>query len=183
MRVLPPCRGDRLTITRYAHLAQEVKTLYSISRSYGQFLTNAAVIGCTYSLVAQVARGWDGEGALEVDVTERSCSGAQQVLDLKWRASGKANVDEVVDGGVGAGRVVQERPGAGDRRGPLGAVLGRQKLPNPPDAVDHGVVEVEGRVAGGHEEVAAGIASHGVVATAVDADVSRPWDSLHLHLE
>jgi hypothetical protein len=44
-------------------------------------------------------------------------------------------------------------------------------LPNPPDTIDHTVVEVECRVARAGEYVVAGVAAESVVAAAVDADL------------
>lgn len=45
------------------------------------------------------------------------------------------------------------------------------------------MVQVECRVAGGGEDIVAGVASKRVVTAAVDADVSGAGDALHLHLE
>lgn len=45
------------------------------------------------------------------------------------------------------------------------------------------MVQPEGRVAGADEHVAAGVAAHGVVAAAVDADRAAAGDALHDHLE
>jgi len=47
----------------------------------------------------------------------------------------------------------------------------RQHLPDPPHAVDVGVVEVEGGIARAGEYVVTRIAAEGVVAAAVDADL------------
>lgn len=45
------------------------------------------------------------------------------------------------------------------------------------------MVQPEGRVAGADEHVAAGVAAHGVVAAAVDADVAAAGYTLHDHLK
>lgn len=54
-------------------------------------------------------------------------------------------------------------------------------LPHPPGAVYHGVVEVEGRVAGADVEVATRVAAHGVVAAACEEGqcVSRRLIGVH----
>lgn len=61
---------------------------------------------------------------------------------------------------VGLGRVVHGE-GAVDGAGPVGDARGRVlHLPQPPHVVDLPVVQVEGRVAGGDEEVPAGVAAY-----------------------
>lgn len=119
---------------------------------------------------------------LQVDVAERTRQGAHQVLDLAGLAS-PAKVDIVLKGGGVAGRDVEEGICAHEGRLAVLALLGVQHLPDPPHAVDHGVMQVECRVTGGGEDIVTGVATEGVVAAAVDADVSGAGDALHLHLE
>jgi hypothetical protein len=47
----------------------------------------------------------------------------------------------------------------------------RQHLPNPPHAVEVGVVQVEGGITRAGEDVVAWVAAESVVAAAVDADL------------
>lgn len=119
---------------------------------------------------------------LQVDVAERTIEGAHEVLDLLLLAS-PAVLDVVVKGGVGTGGDVQEGVCAHQRKVAVHALGGAQHLPDPPDTVDHGVVKVEGRVAGRGVDITAGVAAEGVVATAVDANVTASGDALHHHLE
>jgi len=44
-------------------------------------------------------------------------------------------------------------------------------LPDPPHAVDVGVVQVKSRIAGAGEDVSAGISAEGVMPATVDADL------------
>lgn len=70
-----------------------------------------------------------------------------------------AQVHRVLVGGVGAGRLVQEGARARDGRRPGAARRRVLLLPDPPRAVDVGVVQVERWVAGRDEEVAAWVSA------------------------
>ena len=61
--------------------------------------------------------------------------------------------------------------------------FGVQHLPDPPDTVNHGVVQVEGRVTRGSVDITTRVSTHGVVTATVDTDVTSAGDTLHLHLE
>lgn len=56
-------------------------------------------------------------------------------------------------------------------------------MPDPPDPVDHTMVEIKGRVTGGDEKVTARVAAEGKVAATVDADVGHVTLELVLELE
>ncbi|KAL1840858.1 hypothetical protein VTK73DRAFT_3646 [Phialemonium thermophilum] len=110
---------------------------------------------------------------LLVHVAERPVHRAQQVADLVRLLGHDAQVHGVVER-LGP-------PAAHHAGAPLhlhhavGVVL---RLPDGPHAVDHGVVQPEGRLVGRDVEVAARVARHGEVADAVDAGAA-----LHLVLE
>lgn len=119
---------------------------------------------------------------LQVDVAERTIEGAHKVLNLLLLTS-PAVLDVVVEGGVGTGGNVQEGVGTHQRKVAVHALGGAQHLPDPPDTVDHGVVKVEDRLAGRGVDITAGVTTEGVVATAVDANVTASGNTLHHHLE
>lgn len=119
----------------------------------------------------------------KVHVAERTLGRAQEVPDLERGATGVAQVDDIVDGRIRTWGLVHEGASAGNSSRALGALAGVEDLPHPPDAVDHGVVQVEGRITRGGEEVAAGVTADRVVAAAVNANVARTGLALHLQLE
>lgn len=89
---------------------------------------------------------------LDVNIAKRTAHRVQQIAE---RHSGGENteVDFVIEGRVPGGRHVVDGDGAGDDVQTVPWVL---VLPDPEDAVDLGVVQVEGWVAGGGVEVLGG---------------------------
>jgi len=104
---------------------------------------------------------------LQINIAKRSCNRAHQIphpLAPSPRLARRiAHLNRGIERGIGRRRHVQESTGASNAlcAEALGDV---EVLPDPPDAVDLRVVEVEGWVAGGDEEVAAWVAAEGVVA-------------------
>ena len=78
-----------------------------------------------------------------------------------------ADLQQIINRTIAARRVVAEGDGAVE----LVRLSRVQDLPDPVHAVDHGVVQVEGRVVERGEDVGA-IAAHGIVAGAVQAEGS-----------
>lgn len=118
-----------------------------------------------------------------INVAERAPRRTHQLPQLPRRSRRIPIVDIVLQRRIGAGRLVQERPGPAEGRirpDPRGRVL---HLPEPPRAVNHAVVQVEGRVAGRREDVVGRVAAEGVVAAAVHANVAGPGHALQLQLE
>lgn len=112
---------------------------------------------------------------LEVDVAEGAAEGAQGVLER----DGGTKDTEVQ--GVG----LQGRAGRGEHvvaTGDVAGLEGVEGLPDPVDAVDHGVVEEEGRVGRGGVEVA-GLTTNGEVAGGVHAEEAVGEAALELVLE
>lgn len=106
---------------------------------------------------------------LHVDVAVGPGDGADVVAQRRGRRV-EAEVHEVVDGGVGARRLVEDGAGAGDLEGAGGGVA--QVLPDPPGPVDLAVVQPEERVVGAVEDVAARVAAPGEVPGRVQAEVA-----------
>ncbi|KAG7058260.1 tyrosinase central domain-containing protein [Colletotrichum scovillei] len=105
----------------------------------------------------------------------RSSDSVHQVSELGRSANGR-NVDKIIQSGVGTRRVVLQCPGAKD-------VL--QNSNNPVDAVDLGVVQEEGGLAGRDEGIRAGVAFT-QMASPVNADLAAgriPVITLHNRLE
>lgn len=108
---------------------------------------------------------------LKVHITKRPSHRAHQILNLPLLRSHITKLNHILQRTVRTRRVVQERPCARNSVISELALVRRQFLPNPPHAVDVGVVQVESRVARGCEDVVTGVATEGVVAAAVDADL------------
>lgn len=113
----------------------------------------------------------------EVVIAQGPAEGVEQVGDLEVDAV-DAEVDDVGGQGVAAGRGVEEGDGAAERPG-LGGV---QRLPEPVDAVEHGVVQEEDGVRGRREDVARA-AAHDAVAGRVQAEEAVGEAALQLVLE
>lgn len=107
---------------------------------------------------------------LNIDIAERARESAHRLRDLNTGVV-DTQLDDICQRSVAAGRVVVQGDGAGD--GVL-AVLQVLVLPDPPGAVDLGVVDPEGRVSGGDEDVSAWVTAHGEVACGVYA-AERRW--------
>ena len=118
----------------------------------------------------------------QVNVTKRPSHRRHQIPDLSRRASSIPKLDLIIESAIRTRRVVQESPRSSD--GVVGelALARRQLLPNPPHAVDVGVMEVESRVARAGEDVVPRIASKRKVAAAMDADLEIPWVSFVMML-
>lgn len=108
---------------------------------------------------------------LQVNIAERTLHSRNQVTNRPSRSSSITELDLIIKRAVRAGRLVKESLRSGDGFARELALVRRQHLPDPPDAVDHAVVKVECRVAGASEHVVAGIATKSIVAAAVDADL------------
>jgi hypothetical protein len=106
---------------------------------------------------------------LNIDVAEGTCESAHRLRNLNAGIV-DTQVDDVLQSSASAGRVVVQGDGAGD--GVL-AVLQVLVLPNPPGAVDLCVVEPEGGVSGGDEDVSAWVTTDGEVASRVYAAEKR----------
>lgn len=90
---------------------------------------------------------------LQVDVAERTISGAHQRAKGDILRGVRAQVDGIVKSAVTGRRLVENGDSVGDD---IDAVLARRKakvLPDPPNAVNHAVVNPEGRVTGGEEDI------------------------------
>lgn len=120
---------------------------------------------------------------LQVYVTERTMNSAQQIANFGRSSTSVEEVDIVVQGGVGAGRRVEEGVRAGDGGVAEDALFGVKHLPDPPDTIEHGMVQVEGGISGRGEDVTAWVTSEGVVTTAVDANGAGSRLALYLQLE
>lgn len=111
--------------------------------------------------------------SLLVRVAERPVNGAHQLADRVGLVSNDAEVGGVVEA---LGAAAAEHAGAAlHLHHAVGVVL---PLPDGPDAVDHGVVQPEGRLVGRDVEVSARVARHGEVPDPVDASAA-----LHVVLE
>ena len=108
---------------------------------------------------------------LQVNITEWTLHSRQQIANRPSRSSSITELDLIIKRAVRARRLVKESLRSSDGFARELALVRRQHLPDPPDAVDHAVVKVECRVAGASEHVVAGIAAEGVVAAAVNADL------------
>ena len=108
---------------------------------------------------------------LQVNITEWTLHSRQQIANRPSRSSSISKLNLIIERAVRAGWHVKESLRAGDGFARELALVRRQHLPDPPDAVDHAVVKVECRVAGAGEHVVAGVAAESVVAAAVDADL------------
>ena len=108
---------------------------------------------------------------LQVNVAERTLHSRKQIANRPSRSSSISELDLIIERAISARWHVEESLRAGDGVARELALLRRQHLPNPPDAIDHAVVKVECRVAGAGEHIIAGIAAKGVVAAAVNADL------------
>ena len=98
---------------------------------------------------AQIPKQKKKPYALQVDVASwRSAKGVEPVLDGASLAN-RTHAVQVVDGGIAARGAVLQGHGSGDLLG----LLGVQKLVNPVEPVEHGVVEKEGRVVGAGVEI------------------------------
>lgn len=117
-----------------------------------------------FSTAALQAISSEEEGKLlQVDVAQRRTGhGVKHVLNGQVLAK-NTDIERIVDARLTAGRRVAEGDGTVD-----GVHLVEvESLPDPVDAVDHGVVLVEGRVVEGGEDVGA-VATHGVVTSAAE---------------
>src|ERR1700733_3133291 len=116
---------------------------------------------------------------LYVDITQRPGKRAHHVFDLDSRRQ-YTHVNCIRQCPVPTWRVVQQRNRPGNR-----VLSGCQVLilPDPPSPVNLAVVQEEHRVAGGSEEVAAGVATDGEVAARVDAVEAGGKVALHGGLE
>ena len=102
----------------------------------------------------------------QVDIAERTINSAHSIPHSLGRDGARvAHIKHIIKGNSARRGLVEQ--GAGTRDG-VEAVEGVQVLPDPPDAINHGVVQVEGWVAGRNHEVAAGITAHGEVAAALE---------------
>ncbi len=107
---------------------------------------------------------------LNIDIAERTRESAHRLRDLNTRVV-DTQVDDILQSAVSARGVVVQGDGAGD--GVL-AVVQVLVLPDPPGAVDLRVVEPEGWVSGGNEDVSAWVTADGEVACGVYA-AERGW--------
>lgn len=117
---------------------------------------------------------------LRINVAERASNGAHGVPNGDDILVRVPQVDDVVERGVAAGWVVVEGDGAADGVGTRGDVL---VLPRPPHAVDHRVVQPEGRIARRREQVAARVAVDRHVPARVRAEEAVGEVALHQRLE
>ncbi len=106
---------------------------------------------------------------LNIDIAERTRESAHRLRDLNARVV-NSQVDDILQSSVSAGRVVVQGDGAGDS---VLAVLQVLVLPDPPGAVDLGMVEEKGWVSGGDEDVSAWVTADGEVACGVYAAERR----------
>lgn len=108
---------------------------------------------------------------LQVNIAERTLHSRQQIANRPSRTSSISKLNLIIERAVRTGWHVKEslRPGNSFVREL--ALVRRQHLPDPPDAVDHAVVKVKSRVTGAGEHIVAGIAAEGVVTAAVNADL------------
>lgn len=93
-----------------------------------------------------------------VDIAQRPRRRFHQIRHDYGRASSVANVNRGAKRGVGGRGRVEKGACAGDA-GLADACGAVELLPDPPDAVDHAVVEVEEGIAGGGEEIATGVSA------------------------
>ena len=108
---------------------------------------------------------------LHVYVTERTADSRQQIANRPGGSSSISELNLIIEGAVSARWRVEESLRSGDSVARVLALVRRQHLPDPPDAVDHTVVEVECWVAWAGVHIVARIAAKGIVAAAVDADL------------
>jgi len=103
---------------------------------------------------------------LHIDIAEGTSQRVTRIADRDIRRAHESHTDDIVERSVAArGCIVH---GDGGTNGIL-PVLEVQVLPRPVHAVDHGVVEEEGRVAGRDEEITSRVTADGKVAAGVDA--------------
>jgi hypothetical protein len=106
---------------------------------------------------------------LNIDVAERTRESAHRLRNLNAGII-YTHVDDILQSSVSAGGVVVQGDRAGD--GVL-AVLQVLVLPDPPGAVDLCVVEEEGGISWGDEDVSAWVTTDGEVASRVYAAEKR----------
>ena len=108
---------------------------------------------------------------LQVNITERTTDSRQQIANRPGRSCSISKLDLVIERAVSTGRHVEEGLRAGNGFACKLTLVRRQHLPDPPDAIDHGVVKVKCGISRASEHIVAGIAAESVVAAAVDADL------------
>lgn len=108
---------------------------------------------------------------LQVNIAERTLHSRQQIANRPSRTSSISKLNLIIERAVRTGWHVKESLRPGDSFARELALVRRQHLPDPPDAVNHAVVKVKCRVAGAGEHIVAGIATEGVVTAAVNTDL------------
>ena len=96
---------------------------------------------------------------LQVHVTERTANSRQQVPNRLGGSRSIPKLDLIIERAVSTGRHIEESLCSGDGFARELALVRREHLPDPPDTIDHGVVEVECRIARAGEHIVAGIAA------------------------
>lgn len=119
---------------------------------------------------------------LQVNITERPIRSTHNIFHTQSSFPSIPQVKRRLQRGIRTRRRVQKRARSSN---PISAKrsLRVQVLPDPPNAVDHRMVQIEGRVAGRDVEVSPWIAAERVVAASVDADVAGAGNALHDCLE
>ena len=96
---------------------------------------------------------------LQVNVTERTADSRQQIPNWPGGPCSISELDLIIKRAVSAWWHIEESLRACNSFARELALFRRQHLPDPPDAIDHGVVEVECRIARAGEHIVAGIAA------------------------
>jgi hypothetical protein len=117
---------------------------------------------------------------LQVHIAERTTDSRQQITNWPGGPCSISELDLIIERAVRTWWRVQESLCSGDGFACELAFVRRQHLPDPPDTIDHAVVQIKYWVARTGEHVVAGIATDSVVASAMDADLKEEVSVLFL---
>jgi hypothetical protein len=114
-----------------------------------------------------------------INVAELIANRAHSITNLDLRRE-DAQVDNIVERGVGGRRRIEHRVRTGDR---ILASLQILVLPDPPGTIDLAVVQEEPRVTGRREEISTRVTTDPEVTTGMHAKVAVRKVALHFVLE
>ena len=114
---------------------------------------------------------WATVTHLQVYVTERPPHRRQQIPDRLWWARGIPELDLIVQRTVRTRWVVQESLRSSNGFVSGLTLLRGQHLPDPPHAINVGMVKVESRIARAGKDIVTRVTTESVVSAAVDADL------------
>jgi len=110
---------------------------------------------------------------LQVHIAERTADSRQQVANRSGGSRSISELDLIIECTVCTWWLVQESLRSGDGIARELALVWREHLPDPPHTIDHTMMQIEHRVARAGKYIVTGIATDGIVAAAVDADLEE----------